>query len=85
MITCTNCKSELFKAEKLLTETHGVIVVRLTCAKCGHRLQVWIENAEIKEMRKEIKEYNEKLDALNGMFQGFLVRKDIPWWKKLFR
>lgn len=88
MITCPNCKSELFKAEKLKSEL-GAIMVRLTCSKCGHRLQVWIENATVKGMTKEIKAYNEKLLETNRILQGIIdiqrliYNKSRPWWKKL--
>jgi len=82
MITCTNCKSEVFKAEKLKSE-HGTITVRLTCAKCGHRVQVWIENAALKELVKEIKAYNEIQHGLSETIQMVIDYESKSWWRKI--
>jgi transcription elongation factor Elf1 len=82
MITCTNCKSETFKAEKLKSEP-GAMIVRLTCAKCGHRVQVWIENAALKELTKEIEAYNEIQHGLNETIQMVIDYESKSWWRKL--
>lgn len=83
MIKCPNCQTELFRADKQRNESPGVIVVRLTCAKCGHRLQVWVENAAIKELAKEIKAYNERLHDHNNTIQNIIDYETKSWWRKL--